>query len=154
MNDIEIDLNKLAKVVKITIVAEPEDQSPESCYSEPYHAEGVAAIRKDMEWNQWAWCCIRLTVEYRGVKADNYLGACSYESKEDFIKSNDYYPQMLKDALSELATDLVNITESTLLLTKSQSAAPDPKPHHCKVCDKYGCHDISHQSRNKELMSA
>jgi hypothetical protein len=59
--------------------------------------------------NEWAWCTIKISVSYGGLTANDYLGACSYESEKDFVLGGGYYDDMVTTALKELATDLEKI---------------------------------------------
>ena len=51
--------------------------------------------------NEWAWCCVRVTasVEFDGKKfvGNDFLGACSYKSKQDFIECG-YFEDMKQQA--------------------------------------------------------
>lgn len=53
-----------------------------------------------------AWFCAKVTAECFGFKESTYLGACSYDSFEQF-QSDEYYKQMIDDVLSELANTLI-----------------------------------------------
>src|SRR3954470_9594247 len=155
--EITIDLDKLAKLVDIQVTALPEDITPDESYGSDPDVDfsvDIAQINSDLQWNQWAWCCVRVDVMYCGVRTHAYLGGCSYKSKEDFIQSNDYYSDMLYEALSDLAKELVKITEATILLAKCTTIGPAANPNHCQTCNKYGCHDSSHQLRNNQLAIA
>lgn len=95
--------------VKITISCLPEDEHPKNCFAldDPEEeAKLVQEILDKFERNVWAWCCIRVRVAWNGHYADEYLGCCSYESEEDFVASDYYYPHMVDAALKELNKDL------------------------------------------------
>lgn len=55
----------------------------------------------------WAWADVEVKVSWEHWSASAYLGACSYENEEDFKKDN-YYHQLVKDALKELNDRLKN----------------------------------------------
>jgi hypothetical protein len=61
--------------------------------------------------NSWAWCDVRLIGRYEGLEAYDCLGACSYLSREDFVKPGGYYDDMKNVVLSELQSQLDDITE-------------------------------------------
>ncbi len=50
--------------------------------------------------NVWAWCCISLTAEWNDITHAEYLGACSYASREDFVSHSGYYEDMKNSAYS------------------------------------------------------
>jgi hypothetical protein len=54
----------------------------------------------------WAWAAIEVRAECRGLSASAYLGACCYQSEDDFKNAGDYYPDLVTEATTELA-DLV-----------------------------------------------
>ena len=91
--------------VTITVEALPEDQHPDDCFAldDPEAQKKIVdEILEKAEWNEWAWCCIKVTVSWRGHSASDYLGACSYDSKEAFVAEDGYYSDMVDRALEEL----------------------------------------------------
>jgi hypothetical protein len=91
--------------VTITVEALPEDSPPEGHFAsgdDEFDRKICAEIREKAEWNSWAWCCIKVTVSWRGHSASDYLGACSYDSKEEFVSEGGYYDDMVDRALEEL----------------------------------------------------
>lgn len=72
----------------------------------------------ELEYNPWAWCCVRVYVYYTPLNIDvsEYLGCCSYDSEHDF-KEDGYYDDMvntiynqLVDKLTEYKSHILNIT--------------------------------------------
>ena len=53
--------------------------------------------------NEWRWCQVAVSVEFRGNVATTYLGGCSYESEEDFRKGG-MLGQMIDECKKELMT--------------------------------------------------
>lgn len=51
--------------------------------------------------NEWAWCTVKVTATWEGLTAMEYLGGCSYKSKEDFM-CDGYYMDMIDTCLAEL----------------------------------------------------
>jgi hypothetical protein len=47
--------------------------------------------------NQWAWCCVKVSGEYRGLTADTYLGCCSFEDEAAFTAPGGYYDDMVNE---------------------------------------------------------
>jgi hypothetical protein len=52
--------------------------------------------------NEWAWCSVKVTAEWNGYQAADYLGCCSYESEADFRAPGGYFDDMRKNALDAL----------------------------------------------------
>lgn len=52
----------------------------------------------------WAWCIVRVTAEWEGLRGDDYLGACCYASEEDF-KTGGYFEDMQQAAYQHLLLD-------------------------------------------------
>ncbi len=93
--------------VTITVKCEPEDMSIEgNCMAsgdEDFDKECADEIRSKLEaGNDWAWCCVALTVSWQGFEASDYLGGCSYDSEEDFRKPGGYFDDMVDAALEAL----------------------------------------------------
>jgi hypothetical protein len=89
-----------------------DDISPEGDFDE----ETAAWVRNELEdGNTWAWCRVTVTamhldqsndynwVEYEGK---DYLGGCSYRSKEDFMAPGGYYDDMKKAAYNDLVRNI------------------------------------------------
>ena len=71
-------------------------------------------ILADLEaGNVWAWCCVKVTAEWQGFKGTDYLGACSYESEEQFMDTEEgfYLPDMRERALDDLNEKLARMAE-------------------------------------------
>lgn len=65
--------------------------------------EAEDIIRKDYEsGNEWAWCVVKVTGSWMGLTVTEYLGGCSYESKEDFCTPGGYYDDMRSQVLEEI----------------------------------------------------
>lgn len=99
--------------VIITIEAEPEGAAIDESIIEDEKI--VAKIKRDYEsGNVWAWCSICVTCEYMGLQAEDYLGQCSYASKEDFIKTSGYYEDMVKTCIEDLQKQLNAIVSASV----------------------------------------
>jgi hypothetical protein len=64
--------------------------------------------------NEWAWCTIKVSLKWKGYEGTDYLGACSYKSKKDFIDANDYFPDMVDQAFNDLVSNIESDIDSTL----------------------------------------
>lgn len=102
---------KLPSGVEYTVVCEPCEFNARIELKE-CGEETIAWVADQLSrGNQWAWCDIVVTAEWRGVKGKAYLGACSYESKEQFIESDDYYSGMKEDAAADLLDSIRQVLD-------------------------------------------
>ena len=60
--------------------------------------------------NEWAWCCVKVTAEYKGIEGADYLGGCSYKNEDDF-KKDGYYEDMKKAAFADLINTLNDLRD-------------------------------------------
>jgi hypothetical protein len=74
-------------------------------------------IREDLEWNEWAWCTVRVVARWEGFEGDDYLGGCSYKSEEDFCTPDGYFPDMKTRALEALNEEVARSHAITSKLT-------------------------------------
>lgn len=58
----------------------------------------------------WAWASVEVRAEFRGLVHSSYLGACCYESEEDF-KTGGYYEDMVREAVGGLADKVAALQE-------------------------------------------
>ena len=58
----------------------------------------------------WAWASVKVTASFGELTAYTYLGACSYESQDEFEKC-DYYTDMIIEVTEELRTMIAKIKE-------------------------------------------
>ena len=106
--------------VEFTIDIGPEDLAIEgnaSAIDPETDAETVAWIRDQLErGNELAWCQIIVSCRLKGVDSDlrgvDSLGACSYESIEDF-KRDGYYDDMKAGALADLQRQLDELSAAS-----------------------------------------
>ena len=70
-----------------------------------YDREIEDKILADLEWNQWAWCCVQVTATFEGMTGNDYLSACSYRDEEDF-KTGGYWEDMKAQAMGEIQEQL------------------------------------------------
>lgn len=64
--------------------------------------------------NEWAWCTIKVSLKWKGYEGTDYLGACSYKSKKDFIDANDYFPDMVAIAFNDLVDNIESDINNTI----------------------------------------
>lgn len=64
--------------------------------------------------NEWAWCVVRVVARITlpsgtMLEGSDYLGGCSYNSREDFEASTDYLEDMKGRALDDLRETLARL---------------------------------------------
>lgn len=105
------------KDVEWTLVAEAEDT--------PIRGNALASgdeeedkrtednIIIDLEnGNEWAWCFAVLTGQYKGLRATEVLGCCSYADEADFKQPGGYYDDMQQAILDELQAQAEELCSS------------------------------------------
>jgi hypothetical protein len=71
-----------------------------------YDRQVEEQIAKDFDnGNEWAWCTVKTTASWRGFKGVDYLGCCSYESKQAFM-SDGYYETAKSQAFDDLIKNI------------------------------------------------
>ncbi len=116
---------------RATITTDPleEDDGPEGHFSsgdDKEDARTCAKIRADHEsGNVWAWTCVRVRAEYLGHTGEDYLGGCSYASREEFERPGDYHSDMVDTALNEVAHSLILDTDALAEVVAELQATAD-----------------------------
>ena len=95
----------------------PEDSGPEGHFcsgNDEYDRLDVENIRAEMDWNEFAWCVVKVTCKWKGFEGVVYLGGVCYLEKyskkhgktprEDF--ESDYYLELKHEALHDLLEQL------------------------------------------------
>jgi hypothetical protein len=92
--------------VEFEIECVPEDlpiQGNASAIDDETDAQLERDLREQLErGNEWAWCLVRVTARWAEYEGYDYLGGCSYASKEQFMHPKGYYPDMKARALADL----------------------------------------------------
>jgi hypothetical protein len=88
----------------IELALAPEDMAPDWDFeSEEDRQETLRKIDSGV----WLWFVARVTVSKHGVRLGvDYLGGCCYESVEDFMSTDGYYPDMVDQAMEEAQSTL------------------------------------------------
>lgn len=74
--------------------------------------EAAAWVRDQIDQgNVWGWASVTVTAKFttedgEELEGHDYLGGCSYLSKEDFMQPGGYYPQMREAAYEDLCQQL------------------------------------------------
>lgn len=106
----KVDRTKLRKLVRITLNCEAEDRT----YKGEFERENGQPDREIEEWiaqelrsgNEWAWCQVHIVVRFGELKGEDWLGGCSYKSREDFEQPGGYYDSMINEAVEDLAKEI------------------------------------------------
>jgi hypothetical protein len=97
---------KILSNIDITIEAIPEHEHPRDCFDDEQHIKDVCEL---YSWTVWGWCTVKVTAKWNGIEESVYIGACSYESEDDFIKNSGYFEDMKKEAIDCLFAELNKI---------------------------------------------
>lgn len=82
----------------IDVYALPEDISPKGCFD----TEDSQEIIDKIESGDLEWFCAKVTASKNGIiLADDYLGACCYESLTDFINPDCYFGDMRESVIKQ-----------------------------------------------------
>ena len=100
--------------ITITVTAADELLHPSELLSECMSEGEINALLEEAQTqNEWKWCIVEVKGEFNGLEFSDYLGGCSYESEEEFIKTSGYYKDMcqtvlkgLQDEFNELIAEL------------------------------------------------
>lgn len=102
--------------VEFNVWAEPEDTPVEGAFAtgeDELDRELEEKIKRELEaGNEWAWCVAVVQASWTDPESGNtftgeeYLGACSYDSEEDFKQEGGYYEQMKDEAYEDMLMEV------------------------------------------------
>jgi hypothetical protein len=79
------------------------DIDPDETEPEYFDAETLEGIRE----GRYQWFIVKVTASREGVElATNYLGGCCYADPAEFVRDSDYYPDMVRDTISDAKTTI------------------------------------------------
>ena len=117
-------IRKLEKSeVRFLLLAEEEIEGPDR----DFDPECLETIRKRIEEGDvWAWCTAIVKAVWTNTRHEVFtgeatLGACSYDSAEDFKKDSGQYESLCDEALADLQEHLNGYAESLESLITMQS---------------------------------
>lgn len=102
--------------VDISVFALSEDSDPAGHFATGDAAEDariVAKIREDMQWNEWAWCCVKVVVTYRGLEASDYLGGVNEVCEQSF-RDSEYFTSMVDTCLDDLNSQVAHVVSGVI----------------------------------------
>ena len=99
---------------EITIVWHPETTPIEgnalAAGDDEIDRQEYERIRNELEsGNLWAWCCVEVQAEFRGLTGRAFLGCCSYDGEEDFRSNSDYFADLVAEATDDLRSQLADL---------------------------------------------
>ena len=103
--------NKIENEVEYSVHLHPEYDGPEGHFDTGDSEEDAKIcrkIREDAEWNEWAWCTVEVRATWKCVSGNDFLGACSYASEDDF-KHGGYFEDMKAEAFAELCSKIESL---------------------------------------------
>lgn len=100
-----------AKDVFISVMADKSDINAYTDLADCMSKKQITSLLEKAETNEWYWSVVTVRVEYMNEDCDEftaqvYLGACSYKSRMDFIKTSGCYEDMLSEALEDLNSQI------------------------------------------------
>lgn len=90
---------------EITVTAEPEHEDVRGHFADDdVDTENMVTdiIERVREGDEWAWCCVKVTVSCAGMEESEYLGCCSYQSEADFRANSGYFDDMVQECKGRL----------------------------------------------------
>lgn len=100
----------IPKYVTVRLECFPEELDIDgnaSAWGEPEDSEYAESIRTQLDnGNPWAWCMVCVTVSNGLTDGTAFLGGCSYASRDDFIRADGDFPDMVREALDAYQTNL------------------------------------------------
>jgi hypothetical protein len=101
--------------VTFSIAIEEDDVEIEGSFAsgdDKADKELVESIRRRLRnGDTWAWACVIVTATWKGWTGRDTLGACSYDSEEDFKQPGGYFDDMKATALAELNATIARSAE-------------------------------------------
>lgn len=96
---------------KIDLYADPDHDDPTGHFATGDDKADAEIIEK-INNGDLTWCVYKVAASKRGIELGaDYLGGCCYESHEAFIKSNDYYADMVSNAIFEAKQAIKELCE-------------------------------------------
>lgn len=97
--------------IEITFEALQEDISPSDQFDMSEMKKFQKVLDNDSELQYCGvshnWFCAHVTVKYKGFEGEDYLGACSYKSYDDFVKrKDDYFVDMVSTCVDSINAEI------------------------------------------------
>jgi len=83
----------------------PKDSFDDTCHD-------VSDICDKIDRGVYVWFCAKVTASKNGIElASDYLGACLYDSCQQFVEHNDYYADMKATVIKEAKQAIAKLAE-------------------------------------------
>lgn len=97
--------------VEIEFEALQEDISPDEQLEEPYLSKFLKKLKNDSDYQYCGvsanWFCAHVTVRFKHFEAEDYLGACSYKSYDEFCKyKGEYFTDMVNTCVDQINAEI------------------------------------------------
>lgn len=84
----------------IVVSVTDEDFHPRDCFD--YEEDEMQELCRKIDVGLYAWFAVRVEAYKGGILlGSDYLGGCLYDSPKQFIEMNDYYSDMVDNAIQE-----------------------------------------------------
>lgn len=106
------ETDRIKRVIKLadwTVETLPEHRRPDFEFD-----EDNKRILQELEWNEWAWCTVKVTGSLFTLEASEYLGGCSYRDSKEFVKESGYFESMQTEVAKELLKQIDAIKERNI----------------------------------------
>jgi biotin carboxylase len=100
--------------LKITLIAEPSDANAYQDLDNCLTKKQIARLYEKAEYNVWHWCDVEVRATWGELSASEYLGACSYKSEANFVKTSGYYDDMVEAVLADIQSQAERIARMML----------------------------------------
>ena len=97
-----IDINQCSVIIDCL----PEFDPIESHYEDAMH---VNSIKEMLLANEWAWCCVKITVKYLNWSSEQFVGCQHFQSGEDFVLNSPLYQGMVNDGLENINKEVAMV---------------------------------------------
>lgn len=105
--------------MQIKIKLHDELDTPEGVFSIELtgvdHSSLINHINKKLQSTPWAWATVEVQAWSNGVQLGGaFLGCCSYDNEQDFIKNSGYFEDMRASAIAEAKETLEGINKDLM----------------------------------------
>ena len=127
--------------VEIEFTAENEDTSPFDMLEESDSAQRVC---EDFDsGNEAAWFSAKVTLRYKGIEADDYLGCCSYRSFKEFTTARkDYYLDMINQCINQINKEVESNNWHTQKSWNVRKAKQLIAPYNLHIVSSLSVHEL------------
>lgn len=116
MRDYEIIHTEDTQGFHIVVSVTTEDSHPADCFS--YEEDEMLELCRKIDAGIYSWFAVRVEAYKGGILlGSDYLGGCLYDSPKQFIEMNDYYSDMVDNAVKDARNALERLYSTREPLT-------------------------------------